>query len=56
MSCPEERGHLAGFLQAEDGGIHDPNPSGQYCPPKMMKLSSYNVVLTVTIMEHSDKV
>jgi hypothetical protein len=43
------------IFQAEDGGIHDPSPSSQHCAPKMTTLSSYNVVLTVTIKKRSDK-
>jgi hypothetical protein len=41
------------IYQAEDGGIHNPSPSCQHCPPKMMRLSSYTVVLTVTVMRPS---
>jgi hypothetical protein len=40
-------------FQAEDGGIHDPNPACQHCPPKMLQLSSYNVILSVTIKMRS---
>jgi hypothetical protein len=43
------------IYQAEDGGIHDSSESCQHCPPKSLKLSSYNVVLTITIKKQSDK-
>jgi hypothetical protein len=37
------------IFEAEDGGISDSDPSCQHCPPKMLELSSYNVILTVTL-------
>ena len=43
LPCAHLHEIIPGFyhwiLQAEDGGIHDPNPSCQHCPPKMLKLS-----------------
>lgn len=48
-------GYYHWIFQAEDGGIHDPSPWCEHCPPKMVKLSSYNVILTVAIKNRSDK-
>lgn len=60
LPCAHLHEIIPGFyhwiLQVEDGGIHDPDPSCQHCPPKMLKLSYYNVVLTVTITRRTDKV
>jgi hypothetical protein len=59
LPCAHLHQILPGFyhwvFQAEDGGIHDPSPLCEYCPPKMLKLSSYNVILTVIIKKRSDK-
>jgi len=37
------------MVQAEDGNIHDPDPSSQHGSPKFLKLSFYDVILPVTI-------
>jgi hypothetical protein len=41
------------IFEGEDGGIHDPNPVCEHCSPQSLKLSSYNVILTVTIKRRS---
>jgi len=48
------RGFYHWIFQTEDGGIHDPSPVCKHCPPNMLKLSSYHVILTVTVKKHSD--
>ena len=42
-------GYYHWIYQAADGGIHDPSPSWRYYPPKLVKLSFYNVILTVAL-------
>lgn len=42
-------GYYHWIYQATDGGIHDPSPTWTYYPPKLVKLSFYDVVLTVAL-------
>jgi hypothetical protein len=53
LPCAHLVGIATGFhhwiYQAEDGGIHDPSPVFQHMPPKLIKLSEYNRVLTIAI-------
>jgi hypothetical protein len=47
-------GYYHWIYQAEDSGIHDPNPSWQHYPPKLVKLSFYKIKLTVTLKKLSE--